>query len=106
MKHLYYSPSEGILFWITPNQNDHKEVHLKINELTQRCTEFATAMQVPFNEVKVQLIYDSSKYKYMELYWVEDQRLKIDIEKDTFNHNDIRIFNIGLEWTVTKWIEC
>jgi hypothetical protein len=62
-------------------------------------------MGVPFNEVKVQPIKESRRYKYMELYWVEDQKIKVSDEINTFTHNGVEVFNIGTEWNVWDWIE-
>ena len=105
MKNLFYSPSENILFWIAPYLSVRDKVHTKITDMTERCFDFSSAIRVRFNQVKVRTISDSRRFKDRELYWVEDQTIKIDIGKDIFIHNEKEVFNIGTGWTMAKWIE-
>jgi hypothetical protein len=103
MKNLFYSPSENILFWIAGYVAQPDNVHQFIIEITDPANEFADYAQVPFKSIKSMYITESRKYKYMRVYWVEDQTIKVE-DVDKFIHNGKEVFNIGTGWTMRKWL--
>ena len=105
MNNLFYSPSEKILFWITGCPSMYGNVSEFIKAIKENADEFADYAQVPFNSIYFDRITESRRYKFMMVYWVEDQTIKVDDEVDSFIRNGKEVFNIGTGWTMQKWIE-
>lgn len=105
MKNLFYSPAEKILFWIAGYVAQPDNVYQFINEITDSANEFGDYAQVPFKSINSIHITESQRYKFMRVYWVEDQTINVGNEVDTFIHNGKEVFNIGTGWTMQKWIE-
>lgn len=73
MKDLFYTKSDKTLFWIAGYTQDDNEtkVHLKIEHLRKVTEEFAKVAKCPFESVNTYFVNDSSRYKYMRVFFVK-----------------------------------
>ena len=101
MKDLFYSKSEKILFLIIGYTNESQNVSEFIKALKEDTKDFLDMAEIPVNKqkeylkkVNSRIIENSTRYKSMRLYWLND------ITKAPKNSFSITNKN---SWTMEKW---
>jgi hypothetical protein len=97
MKDLFYSESEKILFWVSGYDILHNQSNvIKItNDLINDAKKLANVIQTDVNNVLTIEVFESSKYKYMRVFFIKD------VEKCPENAFMLTIKN---GWTMRKWL--
>ncbi|PRY33877.1 hypothetical protein CLV58_11926 [Spirosoma oryzae] len=95
MDNLFYVPAERILFWITGYTafNNTSNLADKVRSLLSVGEKFSRGVGGDLEQVKTDLITKSSRYKHMQVFWLEGAE----------NHPDA--FELNGHWTMWEWIE-
>lgn len=91
---LFYSSSEGILFWIAGYTKDGNTYSVKeiIESFKYNALKFAQHAGVDFDEVKTFYNNKPRRYQYMRIFYT-------DVPK-----NIEGAFTLGKQWTMREWI--
>lgn len=94
MKDLFYSKSEGILFWVagyTRDSNTYKVGEI-VESLRDNAQRFADQAECNFDEVCTLYNTRPPRYQYMRIFY-------------TFTPKNLEgAFELGEDWTMDKWL--
>lgn len=98
MDNLFYSHDENVLFWVAGYAADlnTSKVDEKITSLVENQSRFAEVAKCPRSEVHTTEILESSRYKYMRVFYVETPY----VPKEAF------VIGEGEhKWTMWQWLK-
>lgn len=98
MEELFYSQKDKRLFYIAGYSDNSYKVEEIISTLQRQRDYFLEEINFPKNTiVQTERIIESSIYKGMRYYWINDVKVK-DVPK--------KAFRLGKDyWTMDKWIK-
>ena len=93
MNDLFYSPKEGILFWVAgyTRDNNTEQVIEMVKSLEENANKFAEIANIPIEKVFTFLNSKPPRYQYMRIFYAWCP----DIEDS---------FKLSEDWTMNKWI--
>lgn len=97
MKNLFYSESEKILFWVSGYDFLHNNSNVVeiTNSLLSDAKSLAGIISVSVKQVRTLEVFNSSRYKYMRVFYINDVE-KPPIEAFVITNDNY--------WTMDKWL--
>jgi hypothetical protein len=98
MRDLFYSPHEGILFWVSGYNSD------RLSQVIKDSNRFKKLAKCQTKDISLREVTNSSRYKNMLVYWtktdfVPEETFRLSIDKETCER-----FNLKDDWTMWKWL--
>lgn len=92
-KDLFYSPTEGILFWVAGYTRDGNTENVQeiINSLKENSQIFADYAGIPFEKVFTFYNTRPPRYQYMRIFYAYTPKVE-------------GAFKLGEDWTMYKWL--